>query len=158
MDPISVCDTKLCAWREPFAWMWYWKTRLQKFCYVSRELMSRLFAFVFAWIFFVTIVLMEIRELIIYQLVISFISYHWWTVFRFDLLLLRKLVERANCQRVQNWNIYNLFHFSLRAYVADYRVFFEIVRPLWCVTSFALLFFVLTMADALFFLIKGPNC
>jgi hypothetical protein len=112
--------------------------------------MFRLFAFTFTFTF--ARVLRGTRELIFHQLALPLLSDHFDAVPRSDFLPLRELIERSNCQEVRSEAIDNGLRLSLGAHIAYFRVFLETVCPLWCVASFALFFFVLTMAGVVLIL------
>ena len=116
-----------------------------------RAVMFRLFTFgfTFVWVTFIAMI-SRTRELIFHQFALPLLSDHFDAVSRSNLLPLRELVERSNCQEVRSGTIDDGLRLSLRAHVAHCRVFLEIVCSLWCVASFTLLFFVLTMGVVLF--------
>lgn len=118
-----------------------------------RAVMFRLFTFgfTFVWVTFIAMV-SRTRELIFHQFALPLLSDHFDAVPRSNLLSSRELVERPNCQEVRSGTIDNSLCLSLGAHVARRRVFLETVCPLWCVASFALFFFVLTMAGVVLIL------
>ena len=78
--------------------------------------MFGLFNFTFTQVIFVLMILI-MREFIFHQFALSLLSNHFDAVSRSNLLFLRELVERSNCQKVRSQGIDNSLRFFFE-YVA----------------------------------------
>ena len=116
-----------------------------------------LFAFVFAfgWVSFVATILRRTKEVIFQQFALLITFNHFNTVFGFDLLSSRKLVEHTDFQWAGSGNVHNCLRLFLGAHIANFLLFLEMVCPLQRATPSTLPFFVLFVFSLSFSLIKG---